>query len=49
MYGDGVALQETLPRRLASLKPDAEVINAGVRGYDPGQEYLYEKDRGHRY
>jgi len=46
MYGDGVAMEETLPRRLGDLMPGADVINAGVRAYDLGQEYLYYKERG---
>lgn len=49
MYGDGVAIEETMPRQLAGLKPDAEIINAGVRGYDLGQEYLYYRTRGHAF
>ena len=47
MYGDGVAMEETLPRRLGTLMQSTEVINAGVRAYDLGQEYLYYKERGH--
>jgi hypothetical protein len=46
VYGQGVALDESLPRRLASLLPAADVVNAGVPGYDLGQSYLYYKDRG---
>jgi hypothetical protein len=49
MYGDGVDLEETMPRRLSDLMPDVEVINTGVRGYDLGQEYLYYKHRGRLY
>jgi len=49
MYGEGVTIPETMPRRLAGLLPGTEVINAGVRGYDLGQEYLYYKHRLHSY
>ena len=49
MYGDGVDLDETMPRLLSEQMPGVEVVNAGVRGYDLGQEFLYYKDRGHAY
>jgi len=41
MYGEGVTLEATMARQLAILRPDWEVVNAGVRGYDVGQYYLY--------
>ncbi len=49
MYGQGVERDESLPRRLDLLLPDVEVINAGIPGYGLEQEYLYFKDRGHRF
>jgi hypothetical protein len=46
MYGDGVEMEESMPRRLASLMPGVEFINAGVRAWNLDQEYLYYKARG---
>lgn len=49
MFGDGVAMEKTMPRRLEALMPGTEVINAGVRAWDLGQEFLYFRYRGHRF
>lgn len=49
MFGQGVAMEENLSRRLAAAMPGVEVINAGVPGFNLGQEYLLYKDRGYRY
>ena len=49
MYGDGVAMEETMARQLARLTADFEIINAGVRAYDLGQEYLHYKHRVRRF
>ncbi|MBI3447681.1 MAG: SGNH/GDSL hydrolase family protein [Acidobacteria bacterium] len=49
MYGEGVRVQETMARRLEGLLDGVEVINAGVRGYDLGQEYLSYKHRNRSY
>lgn len=46
MYGDGVKMEESMPRRLAAMIPGAEFINAGVRAWNLDQEYLYYKARG---
>ncbi len=49
MFGQGVSMEEALPRLLEDEIPGVEVINAGVPGYDLGQEYLYYRERGRRY
>ncbi|HET9482132.1 MAG TPA: GDSL-type esterase/lipase family protein [Candidatus Polarisedimenticolia bacterium] len=49
MYGQGVAMDRTLPRRLQEHLPGTEVINAGIPGYDLGQEYLYYRERMRAY
>ena len=46
MYGDGVEMDESMPRRLAAMIPGTEFINAGVRAWNLDQEYLYYKERG---
>ena len=48
IFGQGVSMQESLPRQLAGEMPGVDVINAGIPGYNLGQEYLYFKDRGYR-
>lgn len=49
MFGQGVRMDETLPRRLAAMLPGVEVINTGTPGYDLGQYYLLYEDRAYRY
>jgi GDSL-like lipase/acylhydrolase family protein len=49
MFAPGVTLEQNMARRLAAAMPDVEVMNAGVPGYNMGQEYLYYKDRGARF
>jgi lysophospholipase L1-like esterase len=49
VFGQGVRRDESLPRLLDLSLPDVEVINAGIPGYGLEQEYLYFKDRGHRF
>jgi lysophospholipase L1-like esterase len=49
MFGQGVRMQESLPRQLAGQLPGVDVINAGIPGYSLGQEYLYFKDRGYQF
>ncbi len=45
-YGMGVGDQETFCARLEKLDPRLQVINAGVIGYDTGQELLLLRDQG---
>lgn len=47
-YGHGVTADQTVPSYLQEMLRDAgydiAVVNAGVSGYSPGQEYIYLKD-----
>jgi len=49
MFGQGVAMEETMARRIADLMPGVEVINTGTPGYDLGQYYLLYEDRAYEY
>ena len=41
-----VAPQETFPKQLEALLPNAQVLNLGVQGYGPDQELLFLKEVG---
>ncbi len=45
-FGEGVELEECLPRLLATSLPSTEVFSAGVRAWDLGQSYLFYRYRG---
>jgi lysophospholipase L1-like esterase len=51
VWGEFVALEDTLPRRLEeALGPDRyEVLNLGVTGYDTAQEALWYERTGRRF
>lgn len=49
MFGQGVRMEQSMPRQLEGMLHGVEVVNAGTPGYDLGQEYLYFKDRGYRF
>ena len=48
-WGFGVEQDETFGSLLEQLRPDWEVINAGVSGYGTDQEFLYYKSKGAAY
>jgi hypothetical protein len=45
-FGFGVEHEETFERRLETLRPDLEVVNAAVPGYGTDQELLLLEERG---
>ena len=49
VYGQGARFEEILPRRLERMLPGVEVVNAGIPGYNLGQDYLSYKDRMRRF
>jgi GDSL-like Lipase/Acylhydrolase family len=48
-FGEEVSDGETWAARLASLAPEAEVLNLGVHGYGHDQMLLYLREEGLRY
>jgi hypothetical protein len=49
MFGQGVPYGMSLPRNLAALLPQFEVVNAAVPGYTLGQEYVLYRETGRRF
>lgn len=48
-WGYGVEQDEIFAERIDARRPDWEIVNTSVSGYGTDQQYLYYRDRGHRY
>jgi len=48
-WGYGVEQDEIFVERIDARRPDWEIVNTSVSGYGTDQQYLYYRDRGHRY